>query len=56
MADVEISTSGQKIIYMRHKLCVSRYGGESVLVCGILGGGCLPWALPLLALGSPDGD
>ena len=43
MADVEISSSGQKL-YMRHKLRMSRYGGT-------LGGGHLPWALSLVLVG-----
>ena len=42
---------------MRYKLHVSRYGGGCVLVCGILGGGHLPWASPFLVLGGvPDGE
>ena len=36
---------------MRHKLHVNRYGGGRALVCGVLGGGHLPWALLLLVLG-----
>ena len=51
MADVDISSSGQKL-YMRYKLCMSRYGG-------ILDGDHLPWALSLLVLGGgggPDGE
>ena len=50
VADVEISSSGQNL-YMKYKLCMSRYGG-------ILGGGHLPWALSLLVLGGgvPDGE
>ena len=46
VADVEISSYGQNL-YMRYKLCMSRYGG-------ILGWGHLPWAVMLLVLG-PDG-
>jgi len=38
-------------LYMRHKLRVRRYSGGRALVCGILGGGHLPWALSLLVLG-----
>ena len=38
-------------------MCVSRYGGGLALVCGILGGGHLPWALSLFVLGEgPDGE
>jgi len=43
VADVEISSSDQKL-YMKYKLCMSRYGV-------ILSGGHLPWALSLLVLG-----
>jgi len=35
-------------LYMRHKLCVSRYGGGRAFQCGILGGGHLCWALSLV--------
>jgi len=40
---------------MRHKLHVSRYGGGRALVCGILGGGHITWALSLLVLGGGSG-
>jgi len=40
---------------MRHKLHVNRYGGGRALVCGVLGGGHLPWALLLLVLGEGSG-
>jgi len=40
---------------LRHKPCVSRYGGGHALVCGILGRGHLPWALSLLVLGGGPG-
>jgi len=54
VANVEISSSGQNL-YMKYKLCMSRYGG-------IPGGGHLSWVLLwlVLVLGRggrvPDGE
>jgi hypothetical protein len=57
VADSEISTSGQKKLYMNYKMRVSRYGGWCALVCGIVGGGHLPWVLLLLVFGEGlDGE
>ena len=42
---------------MGYKPRVSRYGGGRALVCGIVGGGHLPWVLSLLVLGEGlDGE
>ena len=36
---------------MRYKLRVNMYGGVCALVCGIVGGGYLPWVVLMLVLG-----
>jgi hypothetical protein len=50
VSDFEISSTG-KILYMRYKVRVSRYGGGRALVCGNVGRGHLPCVLLLLVLG-----
>jgi len=37
-------------------MCVSRYGGGRALVCGIVGGGHLPWVVLLLVFGGEGLD
>jgi hypothetical protein len=36
---------------MRYKLLDSMYGGGRALLCGIVGGGHLPWVVLLLVFG-----
>ena len=45
----------RKPLYMRHKQRVSRYVGGRALVCCILGGVHLRWALSLFLLGGGSG-
>ena len=57
MAEVQISSSGKKQIYIRYKLPVCTYVGGRALVCGIVCGGDLRWVLLFFVFGEgPDGE